>query len=76
MEEFTKPMQVEAATAGFYESATWGKKYPKIQLLTIEELLAGKVIEMPPIKQVEATFKKAEKVKGGKGKQMKMTERE
>ena len=72
MEEFTKPMQTEAATAGFYESATWGKKYPKIQLLTIEELLAGKKIEMPPIKQVEATFKKAEKVKGGKGKQMKM----
>jgi len=76
MEEFTKPMQTEAATAGFYESATWGKKYPKIQLLTIEELLAGKAIEMPPIKQVEVTFKKAEKVKGGKGKQMKMTESE
>ncbi|MHB8156709.1 MAG: DNA methyltransferase [Desulfocucumaceae bacterium] len=74
MEEFTKPMQVEAATAGFYESSTWGKKYPKIQLLTIQELLAGKAIEMPPIKQVEATFKKAEKVKGGKGKQMKMEE--
>jgi len=76
MEEFTKPMQVEAATAGFYESSTWGKKYPKIQLLTIQELLAGKAIEMPPIKQVEATFKKAEKVKGGKGKQMKMEEGE
>lgn len=74
MEEFTKPMQTEAVTAGFYESATWGKKYPKIQLLTIEELLAGKKIEMPPIKQVEATFKKAGKVKGGKGKQMKMEE--
>ena len=74
MEEFTKPMQTEAATAGFYESATWGKKYPKIQLLTIEELLSGRKIEMPPIKQVEATFKKAEKVKGGKGRQMKMTE--
>ncbi len=75
MEEFTKPMQTEAATAGFYESATWGKKYPKIQLLTIEELLNGRKIEMPPIKQVEATFKKAEKVKGGKGKQMKMEEK-
>ncbi|HAD82872.1 MAG: DNA methylase [Candidatus Edwardsbacteria bacterium RIFOXYD12_FULL_50_11] len=74
MEEFTKPMQTEAATAGFYESATWGKKYPKIQLLTIEELLAGKKIEMPPIKQVEATFKKAGKVKGGKGKQLKMVD--
>jgi len=45
-------------------------------LLTIQELLAGKAIEMPPIKQVEATFKKAEKVKGVKGRQMKMTEGE
>jgi len=64
MEGSTKPMQTEAVTAGFFESKTWGKKYPKIQLLTIVELLAGKKIEMPPIKQVEATFKKAEKFKG------------
>lgn len=74
MEEYTKPMQTEAVTAGFYESKTWGKKYPKLQLLTIDELLAGKKIEMPPIKQVEATFKKAEKVKKGKGKQMRITD--
>jgi hypothetical protein len=73
MEEFTKPMHTEAVTAGFYESKNWGK-FPKLQLLTIQELLAGKTIEMPPIKQVEATFKKAEKVKGGKGRQMKMEE--
>lgn len=64
MEDPTKPMQTEAVTAGFFESKTWGKKYPKIQLLTIAELLAGKKTEMPPIKQVEATFKKAEKFKG------------
>jgi len=32
--------------------------------LTIAELLAGKKIDMPPIKQVGATFKKAEKFKG------------
>jgi len=61
MEEATKPMQTEAVTAGFFESKTWGKKYPKIQLLAIAELLAGKRIEMPPIRQVDATFKKAEK---------------
>ncbi|MRR15666.1 MAG: site-specific DNA-methyltransferase [Deltaproteobacteria bacterium] len=59
MEHATKPMKTEAVTAGFYESALWGKKYPKIQLLTVEELLAGKKIEMPPIRQVDATFKKA-----------------
>jgi len=49
----------DLVTAGFYESANWGKKYPKIQLLTIADLLAGKRIEMPPIRQVGATFKKA-----------------
>ena len=54
-------MKTEAVTAGFYESALWGKKYPKLQLFTVAELLAGKKIEMPPIRQVGATFKKAPK---------------
>jgi hypothetical protein len=63
MQEPTSPMRTEAITAGFYESTTWGRKYPKVQLLTIAELLAGtKKVEMPPIKQVGATFKKAPKV--------------
>jgi DNA modification methylase len=75
MEGSTKPMREEAVTAGFFESKTWGKKYPKIQLLTIEELLAGKKIEMPPIKQVSATFKKAERVKAKDGKQLKLTDK-
>ena len=66
----TGPMKEEAVTAGFFESKTWGKKYPKIQLLTIAELLAGKKIDMPPIKQVDATFKRAEKHKAEGGKQL------
>lgn len=73
MQDPTGPMKEEAVTAGFYESKTWGKKYPKIQLLTIAELLAGKKIEMPPIKQVEATFKKAKKFKGEKDGQLKLS---
>lgn len=59
MQDPTKPMHDEAVTAGFYESQMWGKRYPKIQLFTVADLLAGKQIEMPPIKQVGATFKKA-----------------
>jgi hypothetical protein len=70
MEDSTKPMQTEAVTAGFYESKIWGKKYPKIQLLTISELLAGKKINMPPIRQVDKTFKKAERFKGKGGEQL------
>jgi hypothetical protein len=61
MQEPTPDMKTEAVTAGFYESATWGRKYPKVQLLTVAELLEGKKVEMPPIRQVGATFKKAPK---------------
>jgi hypothetical protein len=40
-------------------AAAWGRRYPKIQLFTIADLLAGKEIDMPPMKQPGATFKKA-----------------
>ncbi|MCX6338662.1 MAG: DNA methyltransferase [Candidatus Aureabacteria bacterium] len=72
MEEPTKPMKTEAATAGFYESKLWNKKYPKIQLLTIEDLLTGKQVKMPPVKQVSTTFKKAER-HTEKGEQLELT---
>ena len=42
LEQPTKPMVQEAATAGFYESKTWQKKYPKLQLRTVGELIGGK----------------------------------
>ncbi len=64
MQDHTGPMHDEAVTAGFHESATWGRRYPKIQLLTVADLLAGKQIDMPPIKQVGATFKKAPRASG------------
>ncbi|MGA2331316.1 MAG: DNA methyltransferase [Syntrophales bacterium] len=72
MQKPTSDMKTEAVTAGFYESAFWGKKYPRIQLLTVAELLAGKGIEMPPIRQVGATFKKAPKVTKKKGEQQEL----
>jgi len=49
-------MQTESVTAGFYESELWGKKYPRRQLLTVDALLSGKQIDMPPIRQVGATL--------------------
>ena len=63
MEEPTKPMKTEAVTAGFFESKTWDRKHPKIQLLTVAELLDGRKIDMPPRREVDATFKKAPKAK-------------
>lgn len=53
----TGPMLSEAASAGFYESG-WGD-YPKLQLFTVEELLNGKGVGMPPIAHTNATFKRA-----------------
>ena len=58
-EEPTKPMRSEAAEAGFYKSP-WGS-HPRIQLLTIGELLDGKKIDMPPLRQTNVTFQKAAK---------------
>jgi site-specific DNA-methyltransferase (adenine-specific) len=57
LEEPTAPMRREAASAGFYESP-WGK-HPRLQILTIEELLGGKGIDMPPIRVGGTTFKQA-----------------
>ena len=58
LQEPTKAMRAEAASAGFYESEGWGK-YPRLQILTIEELFQGKQIQYPP--QTSTTFKKAPK---------------
>jgi DNA modification methylase len=66
LEPPTGPMRTEAAQAGFYESPGWNKRYPRLQILTIEELLEGKGIDMPPQQQTSQTFKKAPKAKSGK----------
>jgi len=56
----TKPMRVEAKEAGNYESP-WGTSHPRIQIITINELLENKGIDSPPSK-VNVNFKKAHKV--------------
>ena len=64
MQKPTKAMRTEAASAGFYKSPWQEKPYPRLQILTIEELLSGKRIDCPPLGQVSVTFKKAPKAKG------------
>lgn len=59
----TKQMRSEAASAGFYESEWTGKKHPRMQLITVGELLEGKGIDMPPIHSTSTTFKKAKRAK-------------
>ncbi len=53
----------EAARSGFYDSTGWKTRHPRMQILTIAELLEGKTIDMPPVGQVSVTFKKAAKAK-------------
>jgi len=55
----TKAMRTEAAGADFYYSPGWDKHYPRIQILTVEDLMRGKGIDYPPSKHVNVTFKKA-----------------
>ena len=65
----TGPMKKEAASAGFYEPEHFpGKKFPKLQILTIEELLSGKELQYPRLAP-GATFKKAERKQKAKGDQ-------
>jgi SAM-dependent methyltransferase len=55
----TQPMRTEAASAGIYNSPGWHKKYPRLQIVTVGDLLAGKRLDCPPTRQVSVTFKKA-----------------
>jgi len=68
LEEPTKKMRAEAASAGFYESL-WGK-HPRLQILTVGELLEGKQVDMPPVRQTNVTFKKAPRAKKERAEQI------
>jgi DNA modification methylase len=60
--EPTRPMKIEAASTGFYESP-WGK-HARIQLLTVGELLAGARIDYPLAAQTNVTFARARRAAG------------
>jgi site-specific DNA-methyltransferase (adenine-specific) len=60
LEPPTGEMKKEAVSAGFYTSPIYHQKYPRLQILCIEDLLKGEKVKMPPTAN---TFKKAERVK-------------
>ncbi|MFY9825451.1 MAG: DNA methyltransferase [Thermoanaerobaculia bacterium] len=70
MQEPTREMRKEAASAGFY-SSPWGTNHPRAQLLTIAELLSGQRVDYPPT-QANVTLKKAPKATKPGGKQSKL----
>ena len=53
----TKLMKAEAASAGFYKSP-WGD-HPRLQLLTVADLLAGASVDAPKTAGVNQTYKQA-----------------
>jgi site-specific DNA-methyltransferase (adenine-specific) len=59
LQEPTKPMKVEAASAGFYNSPNFGK-FPRLQTLTIRDILEGKARVQYPL-HGDVTLKKAPK---------------
>lgn len=56
LEPPTKDMRVEAVVSGVHDSRLWQQSYPRCQILTIEELLDGAAVQMPP---THGTFQKA-----------------
>lgn len=60
LQEPTAPMRAEAAGAGFYHSP-WGTEHQRIQVVTVGELLAGKMLDAPALRQTSRTFKRAPK---------------
>ncbi len=71
LEEPTREMRLEATTAGMYR--VWERDYPKIQIVSIRELLEeGRKPALPPL--VLPTFHQAERVKERAGEQMTLDE--
>jgi site-specific DNA-methyltransferase (adenine-specific) len=64
LKEPTKAMRAEAASAGFYKQPVvdqGGQQYPRLQLITVGELLAGQRIKYPSVGYLNVTFKRAPK---------------
>jgi site-specific DNA-methyltransferase (adenine-specific) len=48
LEKPSREMRTEAAAAGMYSSPGWWRDYPRLQILTIADLLDGAELQMPP----------------------------
>lgn len=62
LEPPTRDMETTAAAAGTYHSPGWDRDYPRLQILTIAQLLAGAEVRMPP---AHGTFKPAPRTSPG-----------
>lgn len=69
LNEPTRPMREEAASAGFYTSPWDNRAYPRVQLLTVAELLDGRGIQYPAGGHTNVTHQRAPRAKGNEGQQ-------
>ena len=63
LEKPTEPMRTEALSAGYYVNP-WGEQFPKIQILTIAELMDGRQPQYRDFSAGSSTHKKAKTEKG------------
>ena len=61
LEPSTREMDIEVASAGHYHSEIWNRDYPKIQILSIEQLLNGAEVKLPQTPSNATAFKQAER---------------
>ena len=66
LEAASRDMITEAVSAGSYHSPGWNSDYPKIQILSIADLLRGAKVQMP---MQYGTFKQARRVREVEGEQ-------
>jgi site-specific DNA-methyltransferase (adenine-specific) len=62
LESSTREMDTESVTAGSYHSEIWNRDYPRIQILTIEQLLNGAEVKLPQTPNNATIFRQAEQV--------------
>ena len=53
LEPPTGPMRSAVSGAGMYHNPLMNRDYPRLQIITIDELMAGKKPDLPPLVQGE-----------------------
>ena len=69
LEDPTRAMRAEAASAGFYHSDIWQRDYPRMQIRTVAELLAGNEFDIP---YAPSMYQPAQRVQRPEGRQAAM----
>jgi DNA modification methylase len=78
LNDATRGMRADAASSGFYKLPVGqgGQQYPRLQILTVAELLAGQRIKYPSVGYVNVTYKKAPRAEPTPPEQLKIHEAE